>query len=421
MDIFVGAFLVFAFVVTAMAVGVIFSDRRLKGSCGGLSTWKGIFVFSATIIGAGILALPIAGAVAGLMPTILILLLIGAVSVFSALYIAEAVLNTEGVHHLPTLAQVHLGRTGQAAMLLGVIIYIYGALIGYLSAGGQLFYSLSNGAIPVWLGQLIYFFIASLVVHFGLKLVTQIETYLFLGMLILLGAVMLIALPGVKVPLLMKSNWSATPGIFGVVLFAYVGHSIIPSIAMGLDVKRKINTIAVWGVLIPLVLYIFWCVIVIGVVPKPALQIAKAAGQPATIPLGIIAGSSIALLGSIFAVLSTMTSYIGFGFSLKEVYHDTAGSYKKKLAPFAATGLVVVPPLIITILNPGAFIKALDIAGTYGGGLFVGILPVLIVLKSRKGKKGLEYITWGGNWMPWAVLAVYITGMTYATWSMFFG
>ena len=40
MDIFVGAFLVFAFVITAMAVGVIFSDRRLKGSCGGLSTWK---------------------------------------------------------------------------------------------------------------------------------------------------------------------------------------------------------------------------------------------------------------------------------------------------------------------------------------------------------------------------------------------
>ncbi len=77
---------------------------------GGVSTWKGIFVFSATIIGAGILALPIAGAVAGLMPTILILLLIGAVSVFSALYIAEAVLNTEGGHHLPTLAQVHLGR-----------------------------------------------------------------------------------------------------------------------------------------------------------------------------------------------------------------------------------------------------------------------------------------------------------------------
>ncbi len=52
---------------------------------GGVSTLKGIFVFSATIIGAGILALPIAGAVAGLLPTILILLLIGAVSVFSAL------------------------------------------------------------------------------------------------------------------------------------------------------------------------------------------------------------------------------------------------------------------------------------------------------------------------------------------------
>ena len=387
----------------------------------GVNTLKGIFVFSATIIGAGILALPIAGAVAGLLPTILILLLIGAVSVFSALYIAEAVLNTEGANHLPTLAQVHLGRFGQAAMLLGVIIYIYGALVGYLSAGGQLFYSLSDGAVPVWSGVLIYFFIASLIVHFGLKLVTQVETYLFLGMLLLLGAVMLIALPGVKVSLLARSDWSSTPKIFGVVLFAYVGHSIIPSIAMGLKDKRKINKIAVWGVLIPLVLYIFWCIIVIGVVPKPALQLAKTAGRPATIPLGIIAGSSIALLGSIFAVLSTMTSYIGFGFSLKEVYHDTADSFKKRLAPLAATGLVVIPPLIITFLKPGAFIKALDIAGTYGGGLFVGILPVLIVLKSRNSKKVVGYITWGGKWMPWVVLAVYLAGMAYTTWNMVLG
>jgi amino acid permease len=184
---------------------------------------------------------------------------------------------------------------------------------------------------------------------------------------------------------------------------------------MGLHEKSDINKVAIWGVLIPLSLYVIWSIVVIGVVPKEYLVVAKSAGQPATIPLGFIAGSSIALLGSVFAVLSTMTSYIGFGFSLKEVYHDTAGAFNQRLRPFHATGLVVFPPLLITLLKPGAFIKALDIAGTYGGGLFVGILPVLIVLKSRKDAGKQRYSTWGGKWMPYIVLAIYLIGIAYAT------
>lgn len=36
--IYVVAFFVFALVIAGMAVGVIFGDRRIKGSCGGLSS-----------------------------------------------------------------------------------------------------------------------------------------------------------------------------------------------------------------------------------------------------------------------------------------------------------------------------------------------------------------------------------------------
>ncbi len=385
---------------------------------GEVSTLNGVFIFAATIIGAGILALPVAAADAGLFPTILILLTVGAMSIFSALYIAEAVLATEGVYHLPTLTEKYLGKTGLLVMLAGVVIYIYGALTGYLSAGGQLISALSSDVLPVWLGALIYFLVASIVVHFGLKLMSQVETWLFAGMLILLGLVMTVALINVRVPFLYEANWSSTPGIFGVVLFAYVGHSVIPSIAAGLGRKREINKVAVWGVVIPLLLYILWCVVVIGVVPKTTLLMAKTEGLPATIPLGIIAGTSIALLGNVFAVLSTMTSYIGFGFSLKEVYHDTAGSYKKSLKPVLATGLVVIPPLLITLVKPGAFIKALEIAGTYGGGIFVGILPVLIIIKARKVSGKTVYMTWGGQLTPYLVLGIYLTGMAYMTYKL---
>ncbi len=40
MGTFAVTFLVFIAVVAAMAVGVIFSGRRIKGSCGGLATWR---------------------------------------------------------------------------------------------------------------------------------------------------------------------------------------------------------------------------------------------------------------------------------------------------------------------------------------------------------------------------------------------
>jgi hypothetical protein len=36
MTLLIAAFVAFALVMVAMAVGVIFSDRRIKGSCGGL-------------------------------------------------------------------------------------------------------------------------------------------------------------------------------------------------------------------------------------------------------------------------------------------------------------------------------------------------------------------------------------------------
>ena len=41
MEVIIPAFVVFGVVMIGMAVGVIFSNRRLKGSCGGLSAMQG--------------------------------------------------------------------------------------------------------------------------------------------------------------------------------------------------------------------------------------------------------------------------------------------------------------------------------------------------------------------------------------------
>ena len=43
MSTLIAAFLAFGLVMVAMAVGVIFSNRRIQGSCGGLNTMSDAF------------------------------------------------------------------------------------------------------------------------------------------------------------------------------------------------------------------------------------------------------------------------------------------------------------------------------------------------------------------------------------------
>jgi tyrosine-specific transport protein len=381
-----------------------------------ISTLKAIFLFSSTIIGAGILALPIAAEEAGFLPLASMIVLVAVVSAFSGFYIAECALADQEHSYLPALARKHLGTWGFAAMLLGLVICIYGALVGYLAAGGQIFFTLSHGAIPVWLGTVIYFIVGSVILHRGLVLASRVNTFLMYGMLVLLGILIGMAAPRIQIPLLLRSSWSSVLDVFGVVLFAYLGHSVIPSIVFNLENKTRIALVISIGIALPCLLYLLWSMVVLGVVPAASesghsLSAARTAGQPATIPLGFVIGGSVIVLGNVFAACSTMTSYIGFGISLKDSYGDLVNKKRLGLSELALTGLVVLPPLLLALLHPGAFLHTLDIAGTFGGGLFVGILPVLILMKVRRSGSLEEFKTRGGAVVPYLVLFVYVFGM----------
>jgi len=238
------------------------------------------------------------------------------------------------------------------------------------------------------------------------------------------------AAPHVTGSLLAHADWGTLPAVFGVVLFAYVGHSVIPSVARGMrGDPRGLKLAASAGVAMPMLLYIVWSLVIVGAVPSGmggdvnvafpdtvTLAQAQLHGQPATIPLGHIIGGTIILLGSFFAVLSTMTSYMGFGLSLIDIW---AGLFQKSgrgLHRMVPVALAVVLPLILALVKPSSFINALDLAGNYGGGLFAGILPALMVLKARRtGARKPEFVTPGGNWAPVVVFVLFLAGLIYKT------
>ena len=81
--------------------------------------------------------------------------------------------------------------------------------------------------------------------------------------------------------------------------------------------------------------------------------------------------------------------------------------------------LAVVPPLVFTFAKPDVFLKALDIAGTYGAGIFAGIMPALMVLRVRKEQLG-RALTARERMGPYAVLVLFVFVLLYATVSFLF-
>ena len=92
-----------------------------QGASRSISTIEGIFLFSSTIIGAGILALPVVAFEEGSLPFAAMILCMAPVSFFSECYVAEALIAAHESLYLPARANKYLGAWGNTTMLFGKI------------------------------------------------------------------------------------------------------------------------------------------------------------------------------------------------------------------------------------------------------------------------------------------------------------
>lgn len=398
-----------------------------------LSRLEATYTIAGTMIGAGILALPASMAVSGFFPGMVSIVVIGIVSIFTALYLVEALLRTEGELHMPALTEKYLGRIGLIAIFLGIMLYVYGALAGYLSAGGSLIFELTGGAVPFWLGTVLYFTVSTGIVCFGLRITGIAEFFLFSLMIVFVITVMGMTVPHLQPELVLDAEWGALPSIFGVVLFAYAGHVIIPTVARGMKHDaRGLATAVITGLLLPMAIYLLWSLVFSMAIPRgeegavvpysetATLFEAKHYGQPATIPLGHLIGGPVVLIGSIFAILSTFTSYLGFGISSIDCWQDLPGRGGGRMGRISALILTMTLPLILALVNPASFLVGIDIGGIYGGSLFAGLIPPLLVLRARKrGTVDSDFSVPGGSVGPILVFLFFAAGVVLRTVQLF--
>lgn len=380
---------------------------------------------SGTMIGAGMLAMPLTSAGIGFGYTVVLLIALWALLTYSALLFVEVYQTTESNAGIGTLAALYFGNIGRVVASTVMFVFLYALLAAYISGGGGILMQavqenlgmrLFEGAAPeaVRKGFVIFFtlFFGAFVV-IGTTMVDGFNRLLFFVMLAALGVLLVIMSPKVTLDNLMAMPVdyalliSASPIFFT----AYGFHGSIPSLNKYLEGNvPALRKAIIGGSLITLCGYIVWQLCTHGVLTQGRfLQILR---ENPTLEGVVnatreITGSAyLAAAVQVFSALALITSFLGVALGLFDCIEDML----RKVFRFRANRLMLgactfIPPVLIAFfLNFGT---ALSYAGQMFA-FFAVILPVGLAWRARRRHPDLPYRVAGGNA---ALLAALLIGI----------
>src|SRR5206468_11353 len=91
----------------------------------------------------------------------------------------------------------------------------------------------------------------------------------------------------------------------------------------------------------------------------------------------------IAMVARFFSFFAIVTSFLGVSLSLMDFLADGFGIKKTRTGRIALYLMTFVPPLLITLIDPRAFLSALEYAGAFGVVTLLGLFPALMVWSGR--------------------------------------
>ncbi|OKY78412.1 MAG: Tryptophan/tyrosine permease family [Candidatus Methanohalarchaeum thermophilum] len=322
---------------------------------------RGASLIIGSIIGAGILGIPYAAKELGLIPSLLVMLIIGVVLYFTSIILLKFSAKYQG-SPIASLAKNTLGRPGGYLMMAGAMIYIYGALLAYMSAGGNTISSLSPiSEVPA---ALIFWLVCSYIIFKGLEASIKTEFILVMGIIGLFILVTLTSLPHSEVNNALYTNFNGIQTFVGVSLFAFVGHAMVPDVYLDLnDYDEAKRSVKIAFVLIYF-LYAILTIAFILVFGREIPQIAPKAFKQ-------LYGNIGKIIGNLLPLITITTSFIGFGLAQKDNYDDYVGLNRE-----LAWGITTIPPLFLYLYGIREFVGVLQIAGNVGAVIMTLIVPI---------------------------------------------
>lgn len=380
-----------------------------------------------TMIGAGMLAMPLTSAGIGLTATVFLLIGLWAVLTFTALLFVELYQTADSDAGFGTLAAQYFGKAGRIISTAVLIVFLYALIAAYVSGGGSLLMDL----LPAMgdkdtmnkIAVLVFTIFFGSFIVIGTHSVDKINRVLFFVMIAAFILVLALMLPNIKFDNLMAMPIdnaliiSASPVFFT----AFGFHGSIPSLNKYLNGNVKSLRIAILvGSGITLFAYFLWQLSTHGLLSQNEfLQILR---EDATLnglvkaTLEITQSPIIANAVKTFSTLALVTSFLGVALGLLECIEDLLKQSFDIHAGRISLGLMTfIPPVLFSLFYPEGFILALGYAGQMFA-FYAVVLPVALVWKARSIHPNLPYRVWGGKALLVLVLVlgVIITSIPFA-------
>ncbi|MFA6036750.1 MAG: aromatic amino acid transport family protein [Legionellales bacterium] len=361
--------------------------------------WGSILMVAGTAIGAGMLALPIVTSEIGFFYAALLFVLCYAFMMVNSFLLVEASCYSQKADaNIITISGEHLGALGQIVAWVCFLLLLYAVAAAYISAGGALvghfLQEVLGPQVSLHWGMFIFIVGFALIVLFGMRSTDLINRILLVGLVAAFLYLFSNMAPHVNTDYFVTGEasyiWAAIP----VIILSFTSNIIIPSLKKYLDndTKKLARALLIGGV-IPLVFYLLWQFIILGVLPMygpHGLIAIEHSAYPvnaltqtlesyfglasAAIAVGIF--SFCALTTSFLAVLVSLVDFLADGLRINHIT-----KFGKKIYLVIA----VIPPLLFALFFPKGFLVALGYGGVFVAILY-GILPALMVWKARYQK-----------------------------------
>lgn len=354
--------------------------------------WGGILLVSGTTIGAAMLALPVVTGFAGLLPSIVLFVVFWLYMTFTAFLMLEVNLWMGEHTNLITMAKTTLGKGGQIASWVIYLFLLYTLTTAYMAGSGPIFIDIVNNLIgwtlPVWAGPLPLLLIFGYFVYKGARFVDYANRVLMGALAVFFLALIFFIVPHVETSLLARTSWPSLSIAVAVVSTSFGFHIIIPTLTDYLNRDLpKIRKVLWVGSTIPLVIYIIWETIALGIIPlQGTFGLASGYEQGldgATLMSLYLKKTEISQIAAFFSLFAIVTSFLGVSLSLRDFLADGLEIQRNTQGRIILYLLTFGPPLLLTLTDPRAFLDALEYAGAFGVVTLLGVLPVLMVWSGR--------------------------------------
>lgn len=352
------------------------------------SLTKGILLIAGTTIGGGMLALPVLTSLTGFFPSLVVYLLCWLFMTCTGLLLLEICFWMEKDANIVSMAERTLGWGGKWAAWVLYLFLFYCLTLAYVVGCGDLVKEILQNTIPEWAGSLIFVALFAPLVFAGARVASRINVVLMLGLALSYLAFVFLGYKHVKPELLLYRDWSLALFAFPIAFTAFAYQGIIPTLVnyMHRDVKLTRMAIVI-GSFIPLVIYVVWQGLILGIVPTygpGGLVDALHNGDNAVQPLkNFINNPNVYIVGQFFAFFALVTSFLGVTLGLLDFLADGLNIKKTFFGKVLLCLLIFIPPLLFSFTYPGIFLMALDYAGGFGVALLLGLLPILMVWSGR--------------------------------------